>query len=479
MFQILYPLGLFAAAGIAIPIIIHLWNIKSGKTLKIGSVFLLGKPTNQRSRSFKVQDWPLLLIRCLLILLIGLLLASPVFYKKQSTTAQPAWILLEKEHFSQMWSLQHDRLDSLVKAGYEIHDLAPNFSKIDLKDTLTTFSKPPASKLPYYSLIRGLDSQLPAGASVYIFADKQQLNFEGEQPATRLNLHWDYLPVDTAKMHWTAAAYQLQNGRSRKLEAQWSEKGIYYKAANVPVDNNELPVDTATIRIQISSGKNKIDVAYVNAALQAITKFTERKITIESVGNISGVKQNTDLLFWLSDKPLGTSEIRKLPEGIRLFSYAGNKAEKFRSQIVDLQGTAMQNVTLYQKATSADADGKPIWQDGAGALVLSLRDISGLQHYKFYSRFNPEWTDMVWSDQMVFFLMSLVLPESTAAEGFRDASKLPVAAEELKGDEPISTNAKAELKVVEEDLNPYVWACLLVVFFIERWITYTKRKVAL
>jgi hypothetical protein len=367
----------------------------------------------------------------------------------------------------------------LVKAGYEIHDLAPNFSKIDLKDTLTVFSKAPASKLPYYALIRGLDSQLPVGASVYIFADQQQHNFEGEQPATRLSLHWNYLPVDTAEMHWTAAAYQLQNGASRKLEGQWSEKGIYYKAANVPVGHNELPVDTATIRIQVYSGKNKIDVAYVNAALQAITKFTQRKITVESVGNISGVKQNTNLLFWLADKPLGTSEIKKMPEGVRLFSYAGNKAERFRSQIVDLQGTSMQNVTLYQKVTPADADGKPIWQDGAGAPVLSLSDTLGLQHYKFYSRFDPEWTDMVWSDQMVFFLMPLVLPESTTAEGFRDASKLPVSAEELKVDERSSTNPKAEVTIVEQDLNLYVWACLLVVFFIERWITYTKRKVAL
>jgi hypothetical protein len=479
MFQILYPLGLLAAAGIAIPIIIHLWNIKSGKTLKIGSVFLLGKPSNQRSRSLKVQDWPLLLIRSLLILLIGLLLTNPVLYKKISTKGQPGWILLEKEYFSKMWSLQHKSLDSLVKAGYEIHDFAPNFSKIDLKDTSTVFSIPPTAKLPYYSLIRELDVQLPAGTSAYIFANRQQHNFEGEKPTTSLNLHWNYLPVDTAKMQWTAAAYQLQKGGSRKLEAQLTEKGIYYKASNDKAYNDVSLLDTATIRIQIYEGKNKSDAAYVQAGIQSIADFTQRKIVVEHVGNINGIKQNTDLLFWLSDNPLRNLEIKKLPEGIRLFSYAGNKAAKFRSEIVDLQGTAMQNVILYQKAIQADAYDKPIWQDGSGTPILSLTDTLGLQHYKFYSRFNPEWSNMVWSDQMVFFLMPLVLPESTAAEGFRDAAKLPISADELNVDETVSTRSATEQKLVEQDLMPYVWACLLIVFFVERWITYNKRNIAL
>lgn len=479
MFQILYPLGLLAAAGIAIPIIIHLWNIKSGKTLKIGSVFLLGKPTNQRSRSFRLQDWPLLLIRSLLILFIAFLLASPVYLKTISATGKQGWILLEKEHFSKIWNLQRKKLDSLVKAGYEIHDFAPNFSKIDLKDTATLFSTPPLAKLTYYALIRQLDVQLPAGARIYIFADRQQHNFEGEKPKTKLKVHWHYLPVDSAKMHWTAAAYELEDGAIRKLEAQWSDKGIYYKASNGKTANDEPLVDTARIRIQIYGGENKSDVAYVHAGAQAIAQFTKRKIIVENIEGISAVNRNTRLLFWLSDKHLPASDIKKLPKEVKLFSYAGSKAEKFRSEIVDLQGTAMQNVTLYRKTVPADHDGEPVWQDGSGTPVLSLSDTLGVQHYRFYSRFNPEWTNMVWSDQMVFFLMPLVLPESSAVDGFRDAVKLPVAADEQNEVETNSTSLKVEPRVIEQDLSPYVWACLLVLFFVERWITYTKRKVAL
>lgn len=479
MFQILYPLGLLAAAGIAIPIIIHLWNIRSGKTLKIGSVFLLGKPTNQRSRSFRLQDWPLLLIRSLLILLIAFLLASPVYFKTIRATAKQGWILLEKEHFSKLWKLQRKKLDSLVKAGYEIHDFAPNFSKIDIKDTTTLFSTPSSGKLPYYALIRQLDVQLPAGASVYIFAEKQQYNFEGEKPKTKLKVRWHYLPVDNATMHWTAAAYALQDGGIRKLEAQWSDKGIYYKASNGNMADDEPIVDTATIGIQIYGGENKSDVAYLHAAAQVIAQFTQRKIRVQNIGGIDAVNRNTRLLFWLSDKQLTVSDVKKLPQEVKLFSYAGSKAERFRSEIVDLQGTAMRNVTLYRKTAQADHDGEPVWLDGSGTPVLSISDSLGVKHYRFYSRFNPEWTNMVWSDQMVFFLMSLVLPESGAAEGFRDAVKLPVTADEQNGIDTDSTKLQVEPQVIEQDLNPYVWACLLVLFFVERWITYTKRKVAL
>jgi hypothetical protein len=148
MFQLLYPLGLLAAIGVLVPILVHLWNIKSGKTLKIGSVALLGLPSNQRSRSLKITNWPLLLLRCLLIFLIAFLLAAPAYRTKQSTSAKPGWILVEKANLPKLWNSNKKQLDSLILKGYELHDFDVNFARIDLKDTLTKFSrsaKPPLS----------------------------------------------------------------------------------------------------------------------------------------------------------------------------------------------------------------------------------------------------------------------------------------------------------------------------------------------
>ena len=66
MLQLLNPIWLFAIGGIVIPLIIHLWNIKKGKTLKVGSISLLGESSRQSAKSLKLIDLLLLFLRCLL-----------------------------------------------------------------------------------------------------------------------------------------------------------------------------------------------------------------------------------------------------------------------------------------------------------------------------------------------------------------------------------------------------------------------------
>jgi hypothetical protein len=480
MFQILYPLGLLAALGIIIPVIIHLWNVKSGKTLKIGSVVLLGTPTNQRSRSFRVQDWPLLLLRILLILIAAFLLAAPVYFKTPEPSKQSGWVLLEKAQFSKIWKQQHKKIDSLLKAGYELHDFAAGFSKIEIKDSGTVFSKPPNQNIPYYALLRHLNHLHPAGTNIHIFAENQRRNFKGEQPRTHLNLSWNFLPEDTSKLNWTAAAYQLQNRSIRMLEAKSSDKGTYYQASeSSKVAHPELQVDTATIFVQVYAAKNTLDAGYVMAAINAIRQYTQRKIQLEEINNINQVKRQTSVLFWLSERKLTASQLAMLPTGIRRFAYAGNKVENFKSVIRDLQGVALQDVVLFKKASAAASPGQPVWIDGAGNPLLSMDDAGGVESYLFYSRFRPDWMNMVWSDQMVYFILPVILPESAASAAFRDAEKLPMSALDLGANQRIKQAVNRKPQLVAEDLSPWLWYFLLLLLFIERWITYTKRKVAL
>jgi UDP-N-acetylglucosamine:LPS N-acetylglucosamine transferase len=57
----------FALAALSIPVIIHLWNIRPGKTLKVGSISLITEASKSTKRSFKLLDILLLIIRCLLL----------------------------------------------------------------------------------------------------------------------------------------------------------------------------------------------------------------------------------------------------------------------------------------------------------------------------------------------------------------------------------------------------------------------------
>ncbi len=477
MIQILYPLGLLAALGVIIPILIHLWNIKTGKTLKIGSVFLLGNPSNQRSRSLKVKDWPLLLLRCLLLLLIAFILAKPVYFQQVTAEEQPGWVLVEKANFSKVWQEHRKILDSLIRLGYEVHDFDVNFSRIDLKDSLTMFSRADRLPLPYSALIRQLDNQRPHGTTMYIFAEQQLTRFSGKLPQTQLNMHWTFLPVDSTEQTWLSSAYELQNGRVRKTLAHAAEMGTYYTREELSkAQAGELKIDSSEIFIQLYAGKNTVDASFVSAAVLAAAQYTNRKIALKRISSAREIKAEANLVFWLSEQALSPGEIKSLPKGITLFSYGLGKIQKVRSSIHDGSGAALMSAELYQKTSNIKAGADADWIDAFGMPVLSNSTIDGVKYYEFYSRFRPEWTNMVWSDQMVMFLLPVVLPETAASEGFGDKGRTIAAVNESNINTIKTRSAQSTPKMAAQSLSPWLWWLLLSLFLAERWISYTKQS---
>ena len=51
----------------------------------------------------------------------------------------------------------------------------------------------------------------------------------------------------------------------------------------------------------------------------------------------------------------------------------------------------------------------PIWRDGFGDPVLSLEKQEQSNLYHFYSRFDPAWSDLVWSDDFPKMLLKLIV----------------------------------------------------------------------
>jgi hypothetical protein len=476
MLQLLYPLGLLAAVGITIPVLIHLWNVKPGKTLKIGSVILFGTPFNQRSRSLKLHDWPLLLLRCLLILLIAFLLAKPVYQQPLKSSEHPGWVLVKKADFRKLWIEQQPLLDSLIKKGYEVHDFDLGFKPIDLKDSLTSFSKAD-NDIPYFSLIRQLTAELPQGTRLYVFADNKLADFEGQKPATHLNLQWNIFQADSNKKSWPALAYEMKSGRVRQLTGKNTALGNYYVAEENGRPHEDIKVDTSTVRIQLYADKGTPDAAYVSSAILAAADFTRRKIVLQRIYGAAQVRARADLVFWLSEKKLTGTEEGYLSKPKVLFTYAGGKLQKKRSVMVDLSGMSAEGVKLHQRIPLLSDTLAPVWVDGEGISLLSKTGTKGSVHYKFYSRFRPEWTDLVWSEQMMSFLLPVILPASTADSGFLDKGKLAVGPEEMAIENVSNAPEKTALKYKETSFAPWLWWILILMFFMERWISYRNNTI--
>lgn len=443
MFQFLYPIGLLGAIGIIVPVIIHLWNIKSGKTIKVGSISLLGIPSNQRSSNLRITDWPLLLLRCLLVVLLAFLLSEPLYRSRLAATEKHGWIVMEKQSLPLVWKTYRKEIDSLVKKGYEIRDFNVGFSKLELQDTVTKFSIPGHSPLSYFSLISALDTEAPTGTRVYLYTNKQLSRFEGTLPSTHMKVKWRFFAE-----------------KKPVVQDPKKQKG--------------------TIQVLLFDKGNQMDGKYVKAAIQSIADFTKRKIEVKSVSALSEVTKKASLVFWLSGQEIDSKQLKSLPAGVSFFNYAGRLVEKKKSTFHDTQGGALQYATLYQRTKFNGNSRIAIWTDGFGEPLLTLDSTLNKKHYQFYSRFNQSWTDLVWSDGLVMALMPLVIPQQAIEFGFH---------EDLNSGRTISTvpklityspqNSNKPVLYEQHSMSNPLWWVVLLVFFIERLVSYRKinRKI--
>jgi hypothetical protein len=475
MFSVLSPLALFAGLGILIPLLIHLWNIKSGKTLKIGSIAFLGDPSNQRSSSLRITDWPLLLLRCLLILCIALILAAPVYQAKLSAAERPGWILVEKSEFRNLWSKQRKQLDSLLAKGYEIHDFDVNFRKLELADTISVFSTSAEAPLTYFALLKQLEAQLEPGRKVYLYVHNLATRFASKSPALHLDLYWNLLPAVRRDTSWDSGTYRTIDQLIVRSTAHSSAAGTYYKTERMrTMDTAGYQIDTAAIQVQFYDDHGDTDGRYVRAAVGALRQYTRRRIELRGIGNLQESKPNA-LVFWLSGKAPAATEISRLPQGTRLFQYAGGQVQSVASNIKDHNGVALEQSELYKRIAHGNSAGRAIWSDASGAPVLNMETVQGKQVYKFYSRFRPDWNNLVWSDNMVLFLLPMVLPEANATAAFKQDRRSLAELLNPKFRDTEQRTKTAPVVYVQKSISSWFWWVAFLLLILERWLSYRRN----
>src|ERR1700754_3022267 len=110
----LQPIWLAAMAGIILPAIVHLWNDRRGKVLRIGSITLLEGASQRLSWSRQLSQWWLLLVRCLLVMALAFLLAAP-YWKVQDAGKKKGWVLTD----TGATTVRGRVIASLLAAGWE------------------------------------------------------------------------------------------------------------------------------------------------------------------------------------------------------------------------------------------------------------------------------------------------------------------------------------------------------------------------
>jgi hypothetical protein len=231
----------------------------------------------------------------------------------------------------------------------------------------------------------------------------------------------------------------------------------------VEFENDSLNVDTNTLHIMVWTDVQAKDGQYLASAIEAAKEFTKRKIDLSVVKDTLSMK-GTDWLFWLSDHKLPSNTNAK-----NIFMYAGGKSQSVTTHFSPTNTD--EHIPAYQiYRDSIGNAGVTIWQTGSGEAMLTR--LPNKNDIIFYSRLDPKWNGLVWSEQFPRMVIDLLYPvRQVRGRDDRlidDKQFMPVQTKDDHSNSPLFSRP----------IDHWFWLMAFVLFLVERMLSYRKQKFA-
>ncbi|MGH7491084.1 MAG: BatA domain-containing protein [bacterium] len=442
--QFLAPLGFLALLAALLPIAIHLLSRKAGTIIKVGSLQFLTSSSSARFKSLQVSELALLLVRTTLVVLLAFLLARPVWLTKISgpTSSSAGWVLVAPELLHaphRDWI--RPVLDSLAAAGHELHLFSAGFPALSFSEAGAGFQEGQS----WWSLLRELEQAGLASASIQVFAVNRLKAYHGERPKLQHKLVWKVFP-----------ALQRQPGDFIRLQ---------------PAPDS--------MRVAIVHAASRIGEAqYLQSALQVAAEAIPQILQLKLVSRESGEPpwMNFDLLFWLMEDSLPAAASRQIEHGLVVMTTASNKDGGTReSWIIMPQAGALSFPRLWRRSPATNR-GVPIWTDGLGMPLLEAERQGQGWRYRFASRFDPVWNELVMHAAFPEWLLALLSREDLIPMGKPapwDQRRISLAQSLPQEDKK---RTAGETRSAAYALHFPIWLLAVLTFGIERWMSDRKSS---
>jgi hypothetical protein len=174
---LLLPAALAALAALLLPLLIHLARRSEQRPTDFAALRWLRQKPKPRHR-IRFDEWPLLILRLLLLALLAVWLARPVLF---GSASEAPWVAV----MPGIDAVQARAAVDDKKA--RLHWLAPGFPALDQPP-------PAAGSLPFASLLRQLDSELPAAVKLSVFVPERLQGADAQRPRLSRVVEWKVLP---------------------------------------------------------------------------------------------------------------------------------------------------------------------------------------------------------------------------------------------------------------------------------------------
>lgn len=188
--SLLLPSALAALAALALPLLIHLARRSEDKRTLFAALRWLREKPKPRQR-LRFDEWPLLVVRLLLLALLAVFLARPVL---SGMPAGKPWVVA-------LPGVPVDEIHGVAGGGKaELHWLAPGFPAVGETGV--------SGDSPFPTLLRELDSKLPAGTKLTVVVPEQLAGADAQRIMLTRAVDWKIVPGTLPET--TASAVPLQ-----------------------------------------------------------------------------------------------------------------------------------------------------------------------------------------------------------------------------------------------------------------------------
>ena len=306
---LLLPAALAALVALLLPLLIHLARRSERRPTDFAALRWLQAQARPK-RNLRFDEWPLLVLRMLLLALVALLLARPVLSGAPDATP---WVVAAP-------GVAAETLRSFdAPEGAERRWLAPGFPRAS--------EPPPSQRVPVASLLRELDAALPAEAALTVLVPKVIDGADAERPV--LSRHIDWL-IESGTPERTIDADHSPPSFPRKRESMDlvlpEEKSMdsRLRGNDEPGDTPHLVTPTLFVRhipgsapalryLRAATTAWRTDASAGNSSASNATSAA-----IDIADTTQPLPANAKLLIWLAPGPL--------PDAVRGWIEAGGTA---------------------------------------------------------------------------------------------------------------------------------------------------------
>lgn len=312
--QFLQQSYLWGLVALAIPIAIHLWSRKKVRTIKVGSISFIPETKSNQSNSIQLNEWFLLVLRCLIIGLLVSILAQPQLTKK-AVQREVAYV------FEPSLLATQDGINRFAQIPLEGRRLLQTgFPEWEQGDAINLEEFP-----NYWQLAQEMD-QIPAD-SVVVFTNAFAKALKGKRPTLSKKINWIVIDTESTGIEPLFARTVKDSVEIISVRSETSVLGLEKKL----LSSNNVAYTLARDSVSFETAKGKLQVPvlarkplnislvydtnynaeriYFEAAFRAIEMYTNQELLLNVKAYEEGISlDGMDRLIWLSDAQRAKSE---------------------------------------------------------------------------------------------------------------------------------------------------------------------------